>query len=90
MQNGSITSQSGDQPAVVPRLNSVQEAEDLLVESSQSDASDATTVLEPHKPHTDDANSLSHVHVQPMGKSTSLVPRSCTFIRKPHKFHTPK
>ena len=94
-QNGSITSQSGDQPAVVPHLDSVQEAEELLVESSQSDASEATTVLEPHKPHTDDANSLSHVpHVQPslapIGKSTSLVPRSCTFIRRPHEFRSPK
>lgn len=96
-QNGSITSQSGDQSAVVPHLNSVQEAEELFVESSQSDASDATTVLEPHKPHTDDANSLSHVpHVQPSlapigkKKSTSLVPRSCTFIRRPHGFRTPK
>lgn len=73
-QNGSITSQSGDQPAVVPRLDSVQEAEELLVESSQSDASDVTTVLEPHT--DDDANSLSHVpHVlpspAPIGKSAS-------------------
>ena len=52
-RNGSTTSQSGDQPAVTPRLDSVQETD----ESSQRDASDAMTASEPH---TDDVNSLPH------------------------------
>ena len=84
-QNGSITSQSGDQPAVTPRLESVQETEELFVESSQSDASNTMTASELH---TDDVNSFPHAppappSVAPIGTSSLPPDQSPIFFLPP-------
>ena len=68
-QNVSTTSQSGDQ-AIAPHLESVRETDESLRGISQNDASNTTTALEYHLPHTEDSNSLSHsshVPVAPIG-----------------------
>ena len=84
-QNGSIISQSGDQPAVTPCLESVQETEESFVESSQSDASNTMPALEPH---TDDVNSFPHAppappSVAPIGTSSLLPEQSPIFFLPP-------
>ena len=81
-QNGSITSQSGDQPAVAPHLYSVQETDESFVESSQSDASNTMPASELH---TDDVNALPHAppappSVAPIGTSSLPTDQSPIFF----------
>ena len=81
-RNGSITSQSGNQPAVTPRLDSVQETDESFVESSQSDVSNTMPALEPH---TDDVNALPHAFpappsVAPIGTSSLSTDQSPHFF----------
>ena len=81
-QNGSITSQSGDQPAVAPRLYSVQETDESFVESPQSDASNTMPASELR---TDDVNALPHTppappSVAPIGTSSLPTDQSPLFF----------
>ena len=81
-RNGSITSQSGNQPAVAPRLDSVQETDESFVESSQSDVSNTMPASEPH---TDDVNALPHAppSVAPIGTSSLSTDQSPIFFLPP-------
>ena len=74
-QNGSTTSQSGDQ-AIAPHLESVRETDESLRGISQNDASNTTTALEYHLPHTENSNSLSRSSYVPVAPPGTTYPVS--------------